>query len=475
MRHTKIIATLGPASDSVETIRALVDAGVDVFRLNFSHGRHGEHRTRFERIRVVEAERGRPLAVMMDLQGPKLRIGTLVGGRATLKAGEGLRLDLNPDDGDARRVCLGHPELLASLREGVHLLIDDGRIRLRVTRADGTSAQTLIEQGGVLQDRKGVNLPNAPLLGSVVTPKDWEDLAFGLALGVDWVAMSFVQSAADIAELKSKVRGRARVIAKIEKPQAVENLSAIADAADALMIARGDLAVEMSTEEVPVLQRRIVRECRLRGKPVIVATQMLESMTGLPVPTRAEASDVATAVYQGADAVMLSAETASGDHPLDAVRVMDRIVRHAEADPGYRQALKHMVVPLRIELAALGADVIGSALQTVSEATTLAATVSYTTSGASALKMARERPRSPLVGVTPSTAVARALALVWGVVPYVSAEARGADDMLDVALAAVRRCVPAAAEGSVAVVGGLPFGTPGTTNFIHVVDSLRAG
>jgi pyruvate kinase len=470
-RFTKIVATLGPATNSVEAVRALVDAGVDVFRLNFSHGVHADHLKHSQRIRAVEAEVGRSLTMLADLQGPKLRIGTFANGVIELGVGDTFQLDSNPAAGDRQRAHLPHPEVMAALTEGTILLLDDGRIRLRVVQASSTRAETVVEAGGRLSDRKGLNLPNATLQASVLTPKDREDLAFAMALGVDWVALSFVQSAADVLELRELVQDRAFIIAKIEKPQAIAALDEIADAADALMVARGDLAVEMSTEEVPILQRRIVRACRLRGKPVVVATQMLESMTTAPVPTRAEAADVAAAVYQGVDAVMLSAETASGDHPLPAVQIMDRIIRRVEADPNHRISIAAQAEPAANERS----DVIGAALRTASESTTLAATVTYTTSGASALKVARERPRSPLVAVTPSTQVARRLGLAWGMRPWVSEQAHGADELVQVAIRAARQCVAGASRGNVAIVAGLPFGTLGAINFLHIVPAEGAG
>ncbi|HNG49202.1 MAG TPA: pyruvate kinase, partial [Plasticicumulans sp.] len=339
LRNAKIVATLGPASSAPDTIRALFDAGADVFRLNFSHGSHEDHRARLERIRAIERETGRPVGVLADLQGPKLRVGTFAHGPVTLAEGAAFRLDLERDrPGDAGRVAMPHPEIFAALTEGAELLLDDGRLRLRVERCGPGYADTRVIAGGLLSERKGVNVPDVVLPLSALTAKDRADLDFALELGVDWIALSFVQRAADLDELRALVRGRAGLVAKLEKPAAIASLDAIVAASDALMVARGDLGVELPPEQVPAIQKRIVRACRRAGKPVIVATQMLESMVGAPVPTRAEASDVATAIYDGADAVMLSAESASGRFPLEAVAMMDRIIARTEADPEGRAA-----------------------------------------------------------------------------------------------------------------------------------------
>ena len=312
-RSTKIVATLGPASSSPELIRALWQAGADVFRLNFSHGSHADHQARIEAIRALEKESGRPLAILADLQGPKLRLGSFRDGQARLLAGQSFRLDLSDEQGDARRATLPHPEIFAALAPGKDVLVDDGKLRLRVTQCGGDFADTVVVTGGLVSDRKGVNVPDVVLPLSPLTAKDRRDLEFALEQGVDWVALSFVQRPEDVAEARRLVAGRARLLAKLEKPAAVERLEEIVALSDALMVARGDLGVELPPEQVPSIQKHIVRSCRRAGKPVVVATQMLESMIAAPTPTRAEASDVATAVYDGADAVMLSAESASGE------------------------------------------------------------------------------------------------------------------------------------------------------------------
>ena len=471
-RRTKIIATLGPATDTLESVTALAFAGVDAFRLNFSHGTLTDHQRRHALVRSAEQIVQRPLAVLADLQGPKIRIGCFREGAVELKKGDDFRLDGDASPGSMQRVCLPHPEVLASLTEGASLLLDDGRIRLRVRRVQADCADCAVEVGGRLSDRKGVNLPETMLQTSVMTPKDRDDLAGALAMGVDWIALSFVQSARDVLELKEQVRGRARIIAKIEKPQAIQNIHSIALVSDALMVARGDLAVESCFEDVPVLQRLVVNAARDMGRPVVVATQMLESMIHTPVPTRAEASDVATAVWQEVDAVMLSAETASGSDPQSAVAAMDRIIRRTEkalaSEPKAPAARR---AAAQASESAPEVDVIACALRAASSSTELAATVTYTTGGASALKVARERPLCPIVCITPAIEVARWLNLVWGVHPVVSSKARGADDLLQTARELVSEALEGAHDRPVAVVGGLPFGTPGAINFLHVLPA----
>jgi pyruvate kinase len=463
-RNARIVATLGPASSSREVVEALFAAGADVFRLNFSHGTHEDHGSRLEIIRAVERDAGRPIGVLLDLQGPKLRIGTLRDGPVRLEPGAMLRLDLDPEPGDASRVSLPHPEVFAALAAGTELLLDDGRIRLRVERCSATSADTRVVTGGALSDRKNVNVPGAVLPLSALTDKDRGDLEFGLGLGVDWVALSFVQRPEDVREVKALVRGRASVIAKLEKPSAIATLDAIVAEADAVMVARGDLGVELPPEQVPSLQKRIVRACRGVGKPVIVATQMLESMVSAPAATRAEASDVATAIYDGADAVMLSAESASGSYPVEAVTTMRNIIEQTEHDAHYRQALE----PFRSPPSANAADAIGCAVRDVAALLHVAANVAYTSSGHSALRLSRERPEAPIIGMTPHLETARRMTLYWGVHPILT------EDVSDVAEMTDRACRTAAEEGFarcgevVVIAAGLPFGKPGTTNLLHI-------
>jgi pyruvate kinase len=464
-RHAKIVATLGPASSDAATVRALVDAGADVFRLNFSHGTHEQHRERYDIVRGVERERGRPIAVLMDLQGPKLRIGSLGGRTLHLNAGDRFRLDLDERPGDEHRAPLPHAEIFAALRIGSEVLLDDGKLRLEVLEQGGDFAHTRVVAGGPLSERKGVNVPSVVLPLAALTPKDRADLDFGLALGVDWVALSFVQRPQDVREVKDIVRGRAGVLAKLEKPAAIDSLEQIVDEADAVMVARGDLGVELPAERVPPIQKRIVRACRAAGKPVVVATQMLESMIASPVPTRAEASDVANAVYEGADAVMLSAESASGRYPCEAVAMMDRVIRQAESDPAWRDALDTTA----IAAAATIPDAICHALRETAKLLPIRTVIAYTRSGATSTRAARERPNVPILGITPELATARRLALVWGVHP-VHSDAPVADtpQMVSHACAAAQREGFARQGDAVVIASGMPFGVPGTTNFLHI-------
>lgn len=466
-RNAKIVATLGPASASREIIEALFRAGADVFRLNFSHGTHEDHRARYDTIREIGRDLGRPIGILMDLQGPKLRIGTFAAGPVMLLAGAAFRLDLDRDlPGSIERVALPHPEIFAALAEGTELLLDDGRIRLRVERFTERYAETRVLTGGLLSERKGVNVPGVTLPISAMTAKDRSDLDFGLALGVDWIALSFVQRPEDIAEVQAIVQGRAGIVAKLEKPAAINHLDAIVAAADAVMVARGDLGVELPAEHVPAIQKRIVRSCRRQGKPVIVATQMLESMINAPVPTRAEASDVATAIYDGADAVMLSAESAAGQYPVEAVRMMDRIVAETESDPYYRETIEASQTPPQADIA----GAIGYAVRRVAGLLKVAAIVAYTNSGASALRVARERPEAPIIGMTPNAGTAHRLALVWGVHSVMSHDVGSVGEMTNFA------CWTAAEEGfarngqTVVITAGLPFGAAGTTNLLRVAQ-----
>ncbi len=464
-RNAKIVATLGPSSSDLSTVRALFDAGADVFRLNFSHGTHAQHLERLEIIRRVERDTGRPIAVLLDLQGPKLRIGTLANGPVTLEAGAAFRVDLDPTPGDATRAPLLHPEIFAALEVGTELLVDDGKVRLKVLRFGPDFADTQVVTGGTISDRKGVNVPSVLLPIPAMTPKDRADLEFGLTLGVDWVALSFVQRPEDVHEVKAIVQGRAAVLAKLEKPAAIDSLDAIVEAADAIMVARGDLGVELPAEQVPRIQKQIVRACRAAGKPVVVATQMLESMIGAPVPTRAEASDVANAVYDGADAVMLSAESASGKYPREAVAMMDRIIAEVESDPDYRSAIdaSHTAPQAAV------ADAICLALRQTANLLPVAAIATYTRSGYTSLRAARERPVVPVLSLTPELATARRMALVWGVHPvHASESVRDVPDMVDKACAIARREAFAQAGNFVVIASGMPFGVVGTTNFLHV-------
>ncbi|MFW8565941.1 pyruvate kinase [Orrella sp. 11846] len=464
LRNAKIIATLGPASDELDRIRDLFEAGADVFRFNFSHGTYDDHRRRYELVRQVEREFNRPIGVLMDLQGPKLRLGLIEGGHLSVKAGDQLILDQDAALGTEMRVPLPHPEIFAAIQAGDMLLIDDGKVRLRVLRSDATHARVEVCNDGVLSDRKGVNVPGAILPLSALTDKDKRDLAFGLELGVDWVALSFVQRAQDIEELKALVDNRAWVMAKLEKPAVFDALEEIVSQADAVMVARGDLGVESPPEEVPVLQKRIIRVCREMGKPVVVATQMLESMIQTPVPTRAEVSDVAGAIYDGVDAVMLSAESASGTYPVQAVDMMDRIIRNTEQDSLQRDTMQ----AVQSHRDGSGRDAISAAIRTVADALDVSATVAFTASGATALRVAHERPRSAIVSMTPYLSVARRLSLVWGVHSTQAPQVCSADEIMEHSTQAVVRHGFAKPKKAILIAAGTPFGVSGTTNLLRI-------
>jgi len=465
-RRAKIVATLGPATSSREAIRALFEAGADVFRFNFSHGSHEEHRARYEIVRALETETGRPIAVLADLQGPKLRIGRLATGPLTLEKDSRLAFDLDPAPGTRDRVPLPHPEVFAALKPGVELLIDDGKLRLVVEEANEASAVARVVIGGPLSERKGVSVVGAVLPVSALTEKDRVDLAFALALGADWIALSFVQRAEDLDEVRTLANRPIALMAKLEKPSAIEGLAAIIAGADAVMVARGDLGVEMAPEQVPIVQRRIVHAARAAGKPVIVATQMLESMIQAPTPTRAEASDVATAIYEGADAVMLSAETASGHYPVEAVAIMNRIIEAVEADPHYRAGLDAANPAPQPEVS----DLICDALQRSASILPIAALVTYTTSGYTSLRTARERPAAPILSLTPERAIARRLALVWGTHPMLSRQLDHVTDIVDDACAMTRQEGLATSGDLIAIAGGMPFGVKGSTNLLRIAQ-----
>ena len=463
-RSAKIVATLGPASSTPDRIAALFAAGVDVFRLNFSHGTQEDHRARCEAIRALEEKIGRPIGVMADLQGPKLRLGTFTGGKVKLAPGQRFRLDLDKTPGDAKRAPLPHPEIFAALEPGADLLLDDGNVRLKVEAHGRDFAETVVVAGTELSDRKGVNVPGALLPLSALTPKDRADLAFALGLGVDWIALSFVQRPDDVAEARKLIGGRAGVLVKLEKPAAIRQLTEIIELSDAVMVARGDLGVEMPPEDVPPIQRRIVHACRMAGKPVIIATQMLESMIRAPVPTRAEASDVATAIYEGADAVMLSAETASGSYPVEAVTMMDRIIRRVQADPSYQGALE----ATHPEPERTAPDAISAAARQVAHTIGAVAIVSYTTSGATAFRAARERPEVPVIGLTSKMETARRLAIVWGIHSVHTEDVTNFTDMVEKASRIAQTDGFAEIGSRLVITAGVPFGTPGATNVLRI-------
>ena len=469
-RRARIVATLGPASRTPEMIQALARAGADVFRLNFSHGSHDDHAATCKAVREAEKIVGRPLGVLADLQGPKLRLGKFADTGIDVAPGARLRLDLDKTPGDATRVGMPHPELFAAMKPGSLLLVDDGKVRLKVTSCGPDCADVEVIQGDRLSDRKGVALPGSAIPMSAMTPKDHEDLAFALRMGVDWVALSFVQGPADMAELRKIVQGRAAVLAKIEKPAALERLDDILDLCDGVMVARGDLGVELEPEEVPVWQKAILRAARTRGVPAIVATQMLDSMTVNATPTRAEASDVANAVYEGADALMLSAESASGAFPVESVAMMSRIIERVERDPSWPglMSFKH-------DGDDQDADVLVAAARRAAESASTGCIVSFTSTGFTAKLMARERPLQPVLALTTSVNVARQLALVWGLEPRIAQDPESLDDMTAEAVATAVRLGMAKPGERILIVAGTPFGAPGSANLLRLAHAPPAG
>jgi pyruvate kinase len=463
-RRTKIIATLGPASESPEMIERLFEAGADVFRLNMSHLPKERLRERVAVIRTIEEKHRRPIAILADLQGPKLRVGAFSGDAAMLEKGQSFTLDASTTAGDTKRVQLPHPEILSSLEPGHTVLIDDGKLRLRVKEVKKGKAVTEVMVGGRISNKKGVSLPDTVIPVAAMTEKDRSDLEAAIDAGVDWVALSFVQRPEDIAEVKKVTRGRALVMAKLEKPQALARLDEIMEVSDAVMVARGDLGVEMPLEKVPGLQKRIIRTARRMGKPVVVATQMLESMITAPVPTRAEVSDVATAVYEGADAVMLSAESASGSYPIEAVSTMSRIAEEVEGDGIYWS----IITAQRNEPEATGSDAIAAGAHQMADTLGLKAMAAWTFSGSTAFRLSRERPNATVIALTPNRDTARRLALVWGVHSIVTKDASDIDDMaFRAAKFAVRERFVKVGD-RVIIVAGMPFGTPGATNMVRI-------
>src|ERR1700761_5849945 len=463
-RRTKIIATLGPSSSSPEVLTRLFQAGADVFRLNFSHGTHEDHAARVAIIRELEERFERPIGILADVQGPKLRVGRFSGGRVHLQTGQPFRLDLNATPGNADRVNLPHPEIIEAATIGSSLLLDDGKLRLRVVHKRGDALETECVVGGPLSDRKGVNVPDVVLPIPALTVKDREDLEFAVSHGANYIGLSFVQRAEDVIEAKRLIDGRAWVMVKLEKPQALDNLHEILALTDAVMVARGDLGVELPPEEVPLAQKRIVRLARSLGKPVVVATQMLESMVNAPAPTRAEASDVATAVFDGADAVMLSGETAAGQYPYEAVNMMDRIVARVEQDAVWRATIDaSRVAPERS-----AGDAIAAAAAQVSHTIGAKAIVAFTALGGTALRMARERPDAPVIGLTPSMKTAQLLAVVWGIHAVITPDVHSMTEAVNRA-ARVALTEGFATHGAeIVVTAGVPFGHAGSTNALRV-------
>lgn len=463
-RNVKIVATLGPASSSKDVIRGLFDAGADVFRLNMSHGSHDDHRARYDAIREVEAEAGRPIAILADLQGPKLRVGQFTAGAHDLEEGDSFRFDLSPEPGDSHRVQLPHPEIFAALIEGSELLVNDGKIRLRVEACGPDFADCTVTVGGTISDRKGVNVPDVVLPLAALSDKDRADLEFACQLGVDWLALSFVQRAEDVEEAKTLAQGRAAILSKIEKPAAVRAFDEILKASDGIMVARGDLGVELPVHSVPPIQKRLVRLCRSAAKPVIVATQMLESMIDSPMPTRAEVSDVANAIYEGADAVMLSAESAAGSYPIEAVRTMDNVARSVEADPNYRSIIE---AARKASLSSVP-DAIVTAARQIAETTDVAAICAFTQSGTTVSLVARERPRVPIIALSPIESVTRRMALTWGTHCVITPRLSRFKEAVVNGTRAARDYGFADESRKVVVMAGVPFNVAGTTNILRI-------
>ncbi|MEW4449024.1 pyruvate kinase [Qipengyuania sp. JC766] len=464
-RKVKILATLGPASRDPDMLRRLFKAGADAFRVNMSHGDHATHAATIKAVRDLEKEFGRPIAILCDLQGPKLRVGTFKDSRAVIRHSGHFTLDRRDEPGDETRVFLPHPELFGLMQKGQRLLINDGKIRLRVIRADEDEILCSAEVGGVISDRKGVNVPDAEVPIPALTEKDRRDLAFAMSQGADWIGLSFVQRPEDLAEARKLMGGQGSLCAKIEKPSAVRRLDEILNLSDGVMVARGDLGVELEAYEVPPLQKDIVNRARLVGKPVIVATQMLESMIESPAPTRAEVSDVANAVYDGADAVMLSAETAAGEWPEEAVTMMHRIAKQVEEDDGYLARVRFLDTPPDPTTA----DALGHACMTIADTVPISAITVFTSSGSTARRVARERPSVPMMVLTPSMKTARRVALLWGAHPVATKDIGSFEEMIGKGKRMALRHGFGQAGGKLVVLAGVPFGTPGSTNLLHVV------
>ncbi|SFJ09088.1 pyruvate kinase [Jannaschia pohangensis] len=463
-RNVKIVATLGPASNDYDTIRALFEAGADVFRLNMSHGDHEDIRGRHNIIRDIERDTGRPICILADLQGPKLRCGVFAGESAEIEEGQPFRFDLDETPGDATRVQLPHTEIFEALKPGSTLLVNDGKLRLKVEDCGPDFANCTVVTGGTISNRKGVNVPDVVLPLAALSDKDRKDLEFVCELGVDWLALSFVQRAADVEEARGLAKGRAAILSKIEKPAAVEAFEEILAVSDGIMVARGDLGVECPVHAVPPIQKRLVRKCRAAAKPVIVATQMLESMIDSPMPTRAEVSDVATAIYEGTDAIMLSAESAAGSYPIQAVQTMNNVAMEVESDSTYRDIIEASRTANRSSTA----DGIVAAAREIAETTDIKAICVFSHSGSTAYKVSRERPRVPIIALTPVTVTARRMVLSWGCHCVLTQPVERFKLAVVSAVRAAKANGFAEADDQVVVMAGIPFNQPGSTNILRV-------
>ncbi len=462
LKKTKIVATLGPASFDEHTIAALVEEGVNVFRLNMSHGSVEQNKRVARTIRQVAQDKGLPIGILVDLQGPKLRIGRFIDGKVTLSCGGLFRLDLVPEPGNEKRVYIQQPEVFKALNEGSKILLDDGKLVLKVVQCGEEWADCTIEVGGILSDHKGITVPNSEIPLPAMTSKDVGDLELVKEIDAEWVALSFVQRPEDIVSCKKLLKSRAKVIAKIEKPAALSCVDDIMDVADGIMVARGDLGVEEPAENVPGIQRKLISKARKRGIPVIVATQMLESMIHSPVPTRAEVSDVANAVYSGADAIMLSAETAAGQYPVDAVRTMAKVAIRAEAE-FFDQA------PSQLSALQSNYSAIPAAAGLIARIMSSLAIVAFTTTGATALRVARQRPEVLVLVLAPDAYIARQLSIAWGIYAVSSGSAQSFEDLVSEAKKQAKRYVSIPPDSNIVVVAGMPFGKAGSTNLVHVV------
>ena len=462
---TKIVATLGPASGSPEIIDRLMEAGANVFRLNFSHGTHSEQKQRFDIIRKLSQKKKQHYSILADMQGPKLRIGEFAGGHILLKNGQQFRLDMSHEFGNEKRVLLPHPEIYQVIQKGQTLLLNDGQIKLKVTSVGSDYINTTVLVGGILSDHKGVNVPDVVLPISALTEKDKKDLKFALSLGVDWICLSFVQKPEDVELAQHLINGKAGIIVKIEKPAAITHLDKIVDLADGVMVARGDLGVECPVEHVPTLQRQIIDRCRHAGKPVIVATQMLESMINAPVPTRAEVSDVATAVYEGADCVMLSAETAAGQYPIQAVSMMKQVIDSIQSDQYYAQAMQAVSLPPDNTVASAITAGMKNIIRVLEHPVCIA---TYSISGKTTVRTARERVPVPILGLTPNESVANKLALVWGVFPLKTKQLREITDVSNLTLHLTKSLNMVKKGDEIVITAGIPFAKKGKTNILHI-------
>ena len=466
-RKTKIVSTIGPISENQETIDALFQAGADVFRLNFSHGTHDEHAERVRMIREAEKKFDRPVTIFADMQGPKLRLGVFENEKIEVSKGHKIKLDSDPTAGNESRVCLPHPEIIEVLEVGADILVDDGNTELKVIAKGDDWVECEVVAGKWLKDKKGVNLPSVLLKKSVITEKDRKDLAAATKMDIDWIGLSFVQRPEDITEAREIIGDAGQqIIAKIEKPSAVENFDEIVKLTDAVMIARGDLGVEIPPEQVPSVQKRIISVCRAEGKPVIVATQMLDSMIGSPRPTRAEVTDVATAVYDGTDAVMLSGETAFGDYPVESVTIMDKIARDAETNEIYQTVRASDMLPLEPS----SSDAIAFAAENVAEVVEAKVIVVHTTSGATAARVARVRPDTPILCLTEDKIVARRLQLSYGVNAIHVEGVKSFEDVVAKANELVKAKDMATTGDKVVITGGFPVGAAGSTNILHTME-----